>query len=262
MVFQRKGRNLNALLRILSLPACFLALIPGLSPVIRALSTSVGQKLLMATSGLSLVGFLVVHLGGNLQLYAGEEAFNAYAAKLHSLGPLLGIAEVGLFAMFALHIGLAVSTAAMNRAARGSAYALKQTKQGLFVLPSGGASNWMMVTGLLIFVFLVSHILDMKLKKGFGVDYTAATDAAGEVTNSFKAVKAVLQHPAHAVLYIVCIIALGIHLSHGIRSALQTYGLHHRNWNFIFRWSGFLLAWAIAGGFISVVLWAMAVKNS
>lgn len=262
MVFQRKERKLNALLRILGLPAYFLALVPGIGPVIRALSSSVGQKLLMATSGLSLVGFLVVHLAGNLQLYAGEDVFNAYAAKLHSLGPILGIAEVGLFAMFALHIGLAVSTAAMNRTARGSAYAMKQTKQGLFVLPSGGASSWMMVTGVLIFIFLVSHILDMKLKKGLGVDYSAALDASGEATNSFQAVKAVLQHPAHAVLYIVCIIALGIHLSHGIRSALQTFGLHHRNWNFIFRWSGFLLAWAIAGGFISVVVWAMAVRNS
>ena len=261
MVFQRKERKLNALLRILGLPAYFLALVPGIAPVIRALSSSVGQKLLMATSGLSLVGFLVVHLAGNLQLYAGEDVFNAYAAKLHSLGPILGIAEVGLFAMFALHIGLAVSTAAMNRTARGSAYAMKQTKQGLFVLPSGGASSWMMVTGVLIFIFLVSHILDMKLKKGLGVDYSAALDASGEATNSFQAVKAVL-HPAHAVLYIVCIIALGIHLSHGIRSALQTFGLHHRNWNFIFRWSGFLLAWAIAGGFISVVVWAMAVRNS
>ena len=252
---------MSALLRILGLPALFLSKVPGLGSVIRALSTSVGQKLLMATSGLSLVGFLIVHLGGNLQLYAGEEVFNAYAAKLHSLGPLLAIAEIGLFSMFALHIGLAVSTAAMNSTARASSYAVKQTKQGLFVLPSGGASNWMMVTGLLIFVFLVSHILDMKLKKGFGVSYPPAAADAGDATNAFQNVKAVLQHPPHAVLYFVCLIALGIHLSHGIRSALQTFGLNHKNWNFILRWTGFLLAWAIAGGFISVVAWALAVKN-
>lgn len=248
---------MNALLRVLSIPALVMSRIPGLSPIIRALSTSVGQKLLMAISGLSLVGFLVVHLGGNLQLFAGEEVFNAYAEKLHSLGPLLGIAETGLFAMFALHIGLAISTSSMNRRARSTAYDRRDSKQGLSVLPAGGASSWMMVTGVLIFIFLTSHILDMKLKIGPGVDYSAAMDDTGEVVNSFEAVRAVLSHPLHAGLYLVCMVALGIHLSHGISSALQTLGLHHRNWNWIFRVAGVVTAWTIAVGFMSVVLWAL-----
>ncbi len=257
---------MNALLRILSLPAVFLSRVPGLRPVVRACSTSVGQKFLMAITGLSLVGFLVVHLAGNLQLFAGEEVFNAYAEKLHSLGPLLKIAEVGLFATFAAHIGLAISTASMNKLARKSAYAMKETKQGLFVLPAGGASSWMMVTGLLILAFLVIHIIDMKLKKGFGVDYSAAFPAGQEGVdeddaNAFQAVKAVLSHPVHAAIYFVCLIALGIHLSHGVRSALQTLGVNHRNWNFLLRLSGLLLAWGIAGGFISLILWAMGTKS-
>ncbi len=252
---------MNALLRVLSLPAVFLSKIPGLAPVVRACSTSVGQKFLMAITGLSLIGFLVVHLAGNLQLFAGEAVFNAYAEKLHSLGPLLAIAEVGLFATFAAHIGLAISTASMNKLARKSSYALKETKQGLFILPSGGASSWMMVTGLLIFGFLVIHILDLKLKKGFGVDYSAAMNAENEAVNSFQAVKAVLSHPVHAGIYFVCLIALGIHLSHGIRSALQTLGLHHKNWNFALRSLGFLMAWGIAGGFISLSVWALGSKS-
>lgn len=248
---------MNALLRLLSIPALIMSRLPGLAPVIRALSTSVGQKLLMAVSGLSLVGFLVVHLAGNLQLFAGEDVFNAYAEKLHSLGPILGIAETGLFAMFALHIGLALSTASMNRLARRTAYDVRESKQGLSVLPSGGASSWMMVTGCVIFVFLTSHILDMKLKMGPGVDYTAALDAAGEATNSFAAVKAVLSHPPHAALYLAGLVALGIHLSHGISSALQTLGLNHRNWNWLFRTAGVVTAWTIAVGFMSVVFWAL-----
>ena len=110
---------MDALLRTLSLPAQILSRVPGLGPLIKVCSTTVGQKLLMAISGLSLCGFLVAHLAGNLKLYAGEQAFNDYAHALHSLGPLLAAAEIGLFATFALHIGLAISTGAMNKVARG-----------------------------------------------------------------------------------------------------------------------------------------------
>lgn len=251
---------MNALLRLLSLPASLLSSVPGLRPVIRSLSTSVGQKFLMAVSGLSLVAFLVVHLAGNLQLYAGEAVFNAYAEKLHSLGPLLVAAEIGLFGTFALHIGLALSTASMNRLARNNSYAMKQTKQGLFVLPAGGASSWMMVTGVLVGIFLVVHIIDMKLKKGFDVDYSAAM-VDGVPANEYQAVKAVLSHPVHAAIYVVCLIALGIHLSHGVRSSFQTLGLNHRNWNFVFRTVGITAAWLIAGGFISLVVWALGFQS-
>ncbi len=89
-------------------------------------------------NGLSLCGFLVVHLGGNLLLYAGEEKFNAYAHALHSQGALLKIAEIGLFTLFAGHLGLAISTGAMNKAARQQTYAVKESKQGIFALPAGG----------------------------------------------------------------------------------------------------------------------------
>jgi succinate dehydrogenase / fumarate reductase cytochrome b subunit len=89
----------------LSLPAQILSRVPGLGSLIKVCSTTVGQKILMAISGLSLCGFLVAHLAGNLKLYAGEQSFNDYAHTLHSLGPILAAAEIGLFAMFALHIG-------------------------------------------------------------------------------------------------------------------------------------------------------------
>lgn len=251
---------MNALLRILSVPAQVLSKVPGLGPVIRACSTSVGQKVVMAITGLSLCGFLVAHLAGNLQLFAGEQVFNDYAHKLHSLGPILAAAEIGLFATFAFHIGLAISTSAMNRAARGQSYAQKESKQGIFIIP-GGAFSWMVVTGFVILAFLVVHIIDMKFKKGIGVDYSAAMNADNVPDNEFQAVKAVLSNPLHAVIYLVGLVGLGVHLSHGVRSALQTLGLNHKNWNFILRWAGFLFAWAIAGGFISLIAWAFAHKG-
>lgn len=252
---------MNALLRILSLPVQLLAKVPGLGPFVKVLSTTVGQKILMALTGLSLCGFLVAHLGGNLKLYAGEQSFNDYAHALHSLGPLLAAAEVGLFATFALHIGLAISTAAMNRIARQKDYAVKETKQGVFILPNGGASNWMMLTGLLVLVFLATHILDMKLKANPGVDYSPAMNAEKIVENEYHAVKAVLSTPLNAAIYMIGLVALGIHLSHGVRSALQTLGINHKRWNLLLKIGGILFAWGIAIGFMSLVVWAMSYKG-
>lgn len=250
---------MDALLRTLSLPAQILSRVPGLGLLVKVCSTTVGQKILMAISGLSLCGFLVAHLAGNLKLYAGEQSFNDYAHALHSLGPLLAAAEIGLFAMFALHIGLAISTGALNKVARGKDYFIKETKQGVSILP-GGASSWMMVTGLVVLFFLVCHIIDMKLKVGPGVDYSPALNAEKIADNEYQAVKAVLSTPSRAFVYIVGLVALGIHLSHGIRSALQTLGVNHRRWNFILQWVCVALAWTLAAGFISLVIWAIGGK--
>ena len=250
---------MDALLRTLSLPAQILSRVPGLGLLVKVCSTTVGQKILMAISGLSLCGFLVAHLAGNLKLYAGEQSFNDYAHALHSLGPLLAAAEIGLFAMFALHIGLAISTGALNKVARGKDYFIKETKQGVSILP-GGASSWMMVTGLIVLFFLVCHIIDMKLKVGPGVDYSPALNAEKIADNEYQAVKAVLSTPSRAFVYIVGLVALGIHLSHGIRSALQTLGVNHRRWNFVLQWVCVALAWTLAAGFISLVIWAIGGK--
>lgn len=251
---------MDALLRTLSLPAQILSRVPGLGPLIKVCSTTVGQKLLMAISGLSLCGFLVAHLAGNLKLYAGEQAFNDYAHALHSLGPLLAAAEIGLFATFALHIGLAISTGAMNKVARGKDYFIKETKQGVSILP-GGASSWMMVTGLVVLFFLVCHIVDMKMKMGPGVNYTPALNAEKVPDNEFQAVKAVLSTPSRAFIYIAGLVALGIHLSHGIRSALQTLGINHKRWNTILYYVCVVVAWSLSAGFISLVIWAVGGKS-
>ncbi len=239
---------MDVLCKILSIPATLLAKVPGIGPIVKVCCTSVGQKILMALTGLSLCGFLVAHVAGNLNLFAGEEAFNGYAEKLHSLGPLLAMAETGLFGMFVLHIGLAVSTTAMSRRARTNQYEEKNSKQQGFILPNGGASNLMLVTGLIIFAYLVLHIIDMKLNlRGF---------ESGD--NKFQLVRNVLRNPMNGVFYVVAILALGVHLTHGVTSACQTLGISHPRWNKLIRILGVLFAWKIAIGFISLVVWAYA----
>jgi succinate dehydrogenase / fumarate reductase cytochrome b subunit len=252
---------LNALTRLFSLPAIALSRVPGCAPLVRACSTSVGQKILMAVTGLSLCGFLVAHLGGNLLLFAGEAKFNAYAKALHEQAALLAIAETGLFVMFLAHLGLAVSTTAMNRQARKREYEMKESKQGVFALPNGGASSWMLVTGLVIFVFLLMHLADLRLKVNPLVDYTPVyptAERAEGTANEFKAVRQVLSSPVNVAVYLAGLVALGIHLTHGVRSALQSLGLAQRRWDSLIRLVSILFGWAIAVGFISIVAWGLA----
>ena len=247
---------MGAVCRILSLPAVILARIPGIGPVVKAASTSVGQKILMAITGLLLCGFLVTHLAGNMLLYAGAEKFNHYAETLHSYGPLLNVAEVGLFSLFVAHIGLAFSTNAMNRQARRNKYEEKESKQPPFALPGGGASGWMFVTGLIIAFFLVVHVTDMRLKKNPTIDYTTAVDAETGAASEYQAVRLALTNGVTSWAYVLGLVALGIHLSHGIRSALQTLGLNHPRWNRLLELASLLFAAAITLGFLSLVAWA------
>ncbi len=286
---------MNALTHLLSLPALALSKLPGCAPVVRACSTSVGQKIVMAITGLSLCGFLVAHLGGNLLLFVGEDKFNAYAKALHEQAALLAIAETGLFVVFVTHLGLAVSTGAMNQRARKRDYELKESKQGISALPQGGASSWMFATGLLIFVFLMLHLADLRLKINPLVDYKPAYPAAATASekahsadaavgsdapsihaagssehqasehqvsehqvNEYRAVRQVLSTPLSAVVYFIGIAALGVHLTHGVRSALQSLGLVQRRFEVLIRIGSILFGWGIALGFISIIAWGLA----
>lgn len=240
---------MDAITKTLSLPAELLSKIPGIGPIIVSLRTTIGQKILMAITGLSLTGFLVVHLGGNFNLFLGEEAFNGYAEKLHSLGPLLWVAEAGLLTIFLLHLGLAISTSAASRQARKQAYERKETKQEGFVLPNGGSSGWMLATGIALAIYMLVHICDMKFDvRGFGEE------------NKHQLVKSVLSDPKTGVFYLVSMVLLGVHLNHGIGSAFQTLGLSNRKWKKLIGIVGTTLAVLLAAGFISIVIWASASK--
>ena len=246
---------MDALCRICCIPAELLAKVPGLRPVIRMCCTSVGQKVLMALTGLALCGFLVTHLSGNLLLFAGEEAFNAYAEKLHSMGALLKAAEVGLLATFLAHLGLAISTTAMSRRARSKQYAQNESKQEAFAIPNGGASNWMLLTGLGIGAFLVLHLVDLKFQVRPDLVYPSASQDG--TNNAYAKVKLVLSSPVSFVAYGVALILLGIHLAHGVRSALQSLGVSHPKWNKLIEIGSMVFAWAIALGFICVLGWVV-----
>ena len=203
---------------------------------------SIAKKALMAFTGLGLVGFLITHLAGNLYLFMGPAKFNAYALFLEQ-NPFLIVAELGLLAIFLVHIIAAIKVTLENRAARPQAYETRQTAG-----ESSISSRTMMVTGLVILFFVVIHVKMFKYGEKDGVD-----GLWGHVIREFA-------QPQVLIFYLVCMLALGLHLSHAIGSAFQSLGLRNDSGRPKLGGLGPLLGWGLALGFASMPLWAFAAK--
>jgi len=211
----------------------------------QAFSTSVGTKLLLALTGLALVGFLVAHLAGNLLLFFGPEKFNDYSHALIS-NPLVIPAELGLIAIFLLHAIKAVLNVVSNRAARRVGYETKKWAGG----PSrkSWASTSMIVTGLLTLLFVPLHLITFK----YGPTYVGAE--AG-VRDLYRLVIEVFQSPWYVGYYVVMMVIVGLHLRHGVSSSLQSLGLIPARWTRAFLGAGIGLALVIGGGFVLIPLY-------
>jgi len=210
---------------------------------LRALSSSVGKKFLMAITGLLLCGFLIAHLGGNLLMYAGPEAYNDYAHKLHENEGLLMVAETGLFGIFILHIYLAFSVSAENRRARGQEYAVSNPKGEGDGIGFGRPDTWMMISGLIILAYLFLHMFDFKLEMRSDVTYEGKTP--------FEKAQALLHTPLTLIGYFLGQLFLIFHLMHGVMSAFQSLGLNHSKYNRCIQWGSVLFAFAVGFGFMS-----------
>lgn len=213
---------------------------PGIA---KNLSSSIGKKLIMALSGLLLIAFLIAHLLGNLTLFADPDggAFNAYAEKLRDMGPLLIVAELGLVALFGVHIAMALRVSMENREARKQGYVIRSNR-GRKTL----GSSSMLITGIAVFAFLLIHLKDFRFAHWFGGDFEA--DPAGLV-------KETLATPVHALLYVAALAFLTIHLTHAFQSALQTLGVNHPRLVGPIRMIGLVLALVLGIGFATMPLY-------
>src|SRR5262245_26350502 len=116
-------------------------------------SSSIGRKILMAVTGLILIGFIIGHLVGNLQVFQDPDHLNGYAQFLRQLGPLLWFARIGLIVAAAIHIWAATVLTLENHRARGAEpYAVKHTIRATL------ASRTMRLTGYVVFFFLLYHL--------------------------------------------------------------------------------------------------------
>ncbi|MBI3863410.1 MAG: succinate dehydrogenase cytochrome b subunit [Planctomycetia bacterium] len=236
----------------------------GIGWLFKSLSSSIGQKVVMAITGLALCGFLVVHLAGNLLLYAGAEKYNHYAHALHAQEVLLLVAEIGLLVTFLLHIWLALKTDSQNKSARPIEYAVRQSKMdpGPLAVPPSGV---MLGTGIVVLAFLLVHLSDFKLFDfRHKVPANIATAQAGGAAASsalmapFDKAVAILKDNISAVVYFVGSLVLGYHVWHGFESAFQTLGLNHPRYMPLVKFVSLVFALTVGIGFASFPFWALA----
>jgi len=213
--------------------------------------SSVGKKQIMAITGLSLVGFVFVHLAGNLLLYAGPELFKKYSYALTST-PLIYVAEAGLVALFIAHIGMAIKLTLENKAARPQTYYMK-TKTGA---GSTLASSTMPYSGIAILIFMIIHLIGIK----YGTVYMTSVDGV-EMRDVYRLVIEVFQSPVNVAVYVVAVSLLGLHLSHGFWSAFQSLGIYHSKYSQCLRCAAKVIGAVVALGYAALPIWAYVVHG-
>jgi len=206
----------------------------------RTLESSIGKKMLMALTGLGLIGFLLGHLAGNLTLFADADghAFTAYATALNS-NPALPVIEIGLTLLFLAHIVLALKVSRENREARGKGYTLRNDHGA-----RTPGSRSMLITGILVLLFIIVHLVDFRLQK----------PPIEEMDTLAGMVKTRLGGTLGFLIYLGAMVPLTLHLSHAFQSALQTLGLNHPKYNGLFKVISIVLALVIGLGFATFPL--------
>jgi succinate dehydrogenase / fumarate reductase cytochrome b subunit len=211
---------------------------------IRVFSTSVGTKLLIGVTGFALVFYLIIHIAGNLTVFAGPAFFNKYAFTLES-NPLIPVIEIGLLLIALIHVYKTVRMYLGNQQARPVSYARKKYagKPSRKTL----ASSTMIFSGLWLVLFLIIHVPTFRSEK-----YEWA--AGGR--DLYRIEMEAFSNPLIVAFYVVSMIVVGSHLWHGSWSFLQSLGVDHPTWTPRFMKAGRVLAVVIAGGFIVIAVWA------
>jgi succinate dehydrogenase / fumarate reductase cytochrome b subunit len=181
----------------------------------RLFSDSIGRKAVMAVTGLLMVLFVVGHLLGNLSIFAGPNGINAYAEKLHSLGPILWVVRLVMATAVLLHVVISVAITTQNWAAKPTKYAVARSLRATF------ASKNMIWTGVLLAAFIGWHLLQFTFR--YTPDVVAGLDAMNRF-DVFTMVVTSLGRGFIGLMYVVAMIALFLHLVHGVQSTFQTLG--------------------------------------
>ena len=204
-------------------------------------SSSIGSKFLIALTGLFLVIFLLGHLAGNLLFLAGPDVFNEYSHRLTS-NPLVYVAELGLLAIFALHIIKTLTIFAGSYAARPQGYAKRRwAKTKNSTSRKSVSSSTMIVTGTITLLFVITHLVTFK----FGTYY----ETPDGIRDIYRLQLAVFSHPGYVAFYIVAMGVIVFHLWHGASSAMQSFGVNSETWTPRLQWLGRGLAVIVGVGF-------------
>lgn len=216
----------------------------------RVFASSVGTKLLIGLTGLALFGYLVLHLAGNALIFAGPEIFNEYSHTLIS-NPLIAPIEIGLLAIFLLHVYKAIANYIANQKARPARYAMK--KYADHTSRKSVASSTMIWSGVAVLLFILVHVKQFKYGAWYQVTDTGIRDLA---RTEFE----VFSQPFWVAFYVVATLLVGLHLRHGIASGFQSIGLDHPLYTrHLTRW-GVVLAVIIGGGLAFIPIWVYVTR--
>ena len=222
----------------------------------RAAGSSIGMKIVMAVSGLGMVLFVIAHMLGNLELFTGPEGINTYAMRLRFFPPLLWAMRLGLLVLFVAHVASSLRLTVTNQKARPLEYARKKH------VTTGIAARTMLISGGAIFAFVVYHLMhftfrttnpeyqDLHWEEGsnFFGHTIAGHDVFAMVVDAFR------RHRLVAAVYLVAMLFLGLHVSHGFSSMFQTLGMSHPRYHAAIRRIGPVFATLVVLGFVSVPL--------
>ncbi|MBP9733451.1 MAG: succinate dehydrogenase cytochrome b subunit [Candidatus Omnitrophica bacterium] len=211
--------------------------------------SSIGKKAIVSITGLMLLGFVVGHMVGNLQIFLGQEALNNYAEALQSLGELLWVIRFVLLAVFVKHIVFALMLARENRAARPIGYAKQATREASY------ASRFMVVTGILVLMHVIYHLAHFTLGSVHS-QYYGFEDELGR-HDVYSMVVASFQDPAIALTYIAAMAALAFHLRQAASSFPQSIGIVQPATLKKFRVGGLIFSIIIFIGYSSIPAAAM-----
>jgi succinate dehydrogenase / fumarate reductase cytochrome b subunit len=213
-----------------------------MSWLIQTLWSSVGKKLMMAATGIGFMLFLCAHLIGNLTLYGGGEAFNAYAERLHAMGAVLTVFNLGLVLLAVIHISTGLVLFIQNWKARPTRYHKDQ--------PAGGrtwSSVTMPYTGILILSFVIFHLLNFTF-----VDKSSTT--------IYQIVSSAFASPLYVAIYIIAVIVVALHVRHGLWSAFQTIGANHPKYMPVIMIASVLFGLVVGIGFGVLPIYILAIS--
>lgn len=205
------------------------------------LTSTVGKKYLMGLSGLIWTGFVFAHMAGNMLMFVSPDAYNTYGHNLVT-GNIIYFAEALLILALVTHVVLAINLTWENRRARSSRYAMLGGKEK----GSRWASRTMAIHGTIILIFLVSHLITFK----FGTYYE--TTVHGVVMRDlFRLMIEIFSQPLYLAWYFISLILLGFHLSHGVGSVFQSFGLLHPAYQPMIKTVSWVYAVVVVLGFLS-----------
>jgi len=220
-----------------------------MSWITQTLTSTIGRKVLMALTGFFLILFLVVHLIGNLQLLKsdGGQDFNKYA---HFMGvnPLIQTISIVNFSLILLHIVISVVLTARNRSARQIGYAYNKPSEN-----STWASRNMGILGTIILIFLVIHLKALWYRSKFG-DIPMISYGGDEFKDLYRITYEAFNQPWLVALYVVSMMGLAFHLSHGFQSAFQTIGWKHPKYSPVIKNVGLAFSILVPAAFAAIPL--------